>query len=125
MGDLLFLKVLPGWHFTKDGIIYPVPPLQMASLSSRWMNMQRNHSVLDDVRFWVSILSKGNEEIKLALGDDLEALIATTPAFASTDRGIEGDYKKRMWHEQPEPDYFDEEMEKSLAIDKAFTVDEL
>jgi hypothetical protein len=56
----LFLKVLPGWHFTKDGIIEPVPPLQMSSLSSRWMNMQRNHSVLDDVRFWVSWLDKAS-----------------------------------------------------------------
>ena len=125
MGDWLFLKVLPGWHFTQDGIINPVPPLQMASLSSRWMNMQRNHSVLDDVRFWVSVLSKGEDEIRIALYEGLEAVIATTPAFASTDRGIEGDYRKRMWHEQPEPDYFDEEMEKSLAIDKAFTVEEL
>lgn len=125
MGDWLFLKVLPGWHFTKDGIFEPVPPLQMASLSSRWMNMQRNHSVLDDVRFWVSVLSEGTEEIRLPLGDDLEVNIATTPAFATTDRGIEGDYKKRMWHEQPKSDYFDEAMEKSLAIDKVFMVDEL
>lgn len=125
IGDWLFLKILPGWHFTKDGIIEPVPPLQMASLSSRWMNMQRNHSVLDDLRFWVYVLSENTHEIKLPLGDDLEVTIATVPAFASTDRGIEGDYKKRMWHEQPKPDYFDEAMEKSLAIDKAFTVDEI
>jgi hypothetical protein len=125
LGDWLFLKVLPGWHFTKDGIIESVPPLQMSSLSGRWMNMQRNHSVLDDLRFWVSVLSEGNEEIRLPLGDNLEVVIATTPAFATIDRGIEGDYKKRMWHEQPKPDYFDEEMEKSIAIDKVFTVDEL
>jgi hypothetical protein len=125
IGDWLFLKILPGWHFTKDGTIEPVPPLQMSSLSSRWMNMQRNHSILDDLRFWVYILSESTDEIKLPLGDDLEVTIATIPAFASTDRGIEGDYKKRMWHEQPKPDYFDEAMEKSLAIDKAFTVDEL
>jgi hypothetical protein len=89
------------------------------------MNMQRNHSVLDDVRFWVSVLSEQTDEIRLPLGDKLEATIATTPAFATVNRGIEGDYKKRMWHEQPKPDYFDEAMEKSLAIDKVFTVDEL
>jgi hypothetical protein len=30
-----------------------------------------------------------------------------------------------MWHEKPKPDYYDEAMEKTLAIDKVFTVDEL
>ena len=123
--DWPFMKVLPGWHFTKDGILEPVPPLQMSSLSSRWMNMQHNHSVLDDVRFWVYALSEGRDEIKLSLGDNVEMTIATTPAFAATDRGIEGDYKKRLWHEKPKPDYFAEAMEKTLAIDKVFTVDEL
>lgn len=125
IGDRLFLKVLPGWHFTKDGIFEPMPPLQMASLSSRWMNTQRNHSVLDDVRFWVFVLSEGTDMIRLPLGDDLEVTVATTPALATTDRGIEGDYRKRMWHEQPEADYFDEAMEKNLAIERLFKVDEL
>lgn len=125
MGDWLFLKVLPGWHFTKDGIEEPVPPLQMSSLSSRWMNPQRNHSVLDDVRFWIYMLSQGTDEIRLPLGDGLYAVAATIPAFATTNRGIEGDFKKRMWQEQPEADYLEEEMERSVSIDKVFSVDEL
>lgn len=125
MGEWLFLKVLPGWHFTKDGIEEHVSPLRMASLSSRWMNTQRNHSVLDDVRFWVYMLSQGTDEIRLPLGDGLYAVAATVPAFATTSRGIEGDYKKRMWQEQPEADYLEEEMERSIAIDKVFSVDEL
>lgn len=125
MGDWLCLKVLPGWHFTKDGTQEPVPTLQMASLSAKWMNTQRNHSVLDDVRFWVYMLSKGTDEIRLPLGDDLHVAIATVPAFATINRGIEGDYKKRMWQEQPEEDYLEEEIERSLAINKVFSVDEL
>jgi hypothetical protein len=123
--DWLFLKVLPGWHFTKDGIIEPVSPLRMSSLSARWMNMQRNHSVLDDVRFWTAILSEQSEEMKLFLGEDLEATIATMPAFATINRGIEGDYKRRLWYEQPKPDYFEQAIEKSAALDKVFTVNEL
>jgi hypothetical protein len=125
MGDWLFLKILPGWHFTKDGLEEAVPPLQMSSLSSRWMNMQRNHSVLDDVRFWVYMLSQGTDEIRLPVGDGLAVVVATVPGFATTNRGIEGDYKKRMWQEQPEKDYLEEEMERSLVIDKVFSVDEL
>lgn len=124
-GDWLFLKVLPGWHFTKDGMEEAVPSLQMASLSSRWMNMQRNHSVLDDVRFWVYMLSQGTDEIRLPLGDRLYVTVATVPAFTTVNRGIEGDYKKRVWQEQPEADYLEEEIERSVAIDKVFSVDEL
>ena len=125
MSDWLYLKVLPGWHFTKDGNEEPVPPLKMASLSSRWMNRQRNHSILDDVRFWVYILSQGTNEIRLSLGDGLWAVVATIPAFATINRGIEGDYRKRMWQEQPETDYFEKEMERRMEIDKIFSVDEL
>lgn len=125
MGQWLFLKILPGWHFTRNGIEEPVSPLQMASLSSRWMNTQRNHSVLDDVRFWVYMLSQGTDEIHLPLGDGLHAVVATVPAMATTNRGIEGDYRKRMWNEQPAVDFFEEEMERSLAIGKVFSVDEL
>jgi hypothetical protein len=123
--DWPFLKVLPGWHFTRDGIIDPVPRLRMSSLSSRWMNMQRNHSVLDEIRYWIYVLSEGKGEIKMPVGDNSEVIIATTPAFAATDRGVEGDYRKRMWHEQPKGDYFDEAMQKTMVINKVFTVDEL
>ena len=125
MGDWLCLKILPGWHFTKDGIQETVSSLQMASLSAKWMNTQRNHSVLDDVRFWVYMLSQGTDEIRLPLGDGLHVAIATVPTSANVNRGIEGDYRKRIWQEQPEEDYLKEEIERSLAINRSFSVDEL
>jgi hypothetical protein len=100
-----YLKVQPGWHFTQDGMNARVSPSRMSSLSSRRMNRQKNHSVLDEVRFWIYILSKGSDRIDLSLGGNANAAISVTPVFATVNRGIEGDYRKRLWHERPSVDY--------------------
>jgi hypothetical protein len=100
-----YLKVQPGWHFTQDGMNASVSLSRMSSLSARWMNRQRNHSVLDEVRFWIYILSKGSDKIDLFLGGDANAAISAAPVFATVNRGIEGDYRKRLWHERPSTDY--------------------
>lgn len=111
-----YLKVQPGWHFTQDGLGIPVSPSRMSSLSSRWMNKQRNHSVLDDVRFWVYILSKGLSKIDLFVGGDANTIVATKPVFATIDHGIEGDYKKRLWCEKPNADFFEQALRKRNTI---------
>jgi hypothetical protein len=102
-----YLKIQPGWHFTQDGMNVNVSPSRMSSLSSRWMNRQRNHSVLDEVRFWIYVLSKGSDKIQLPLGGNASAGIPAVPAFANLNRGIEGDYRRRLWHEGPSGDYSD------------------
>lgn len=102
-----YLKIQPGWHFTQDGMNVNVSPSRMSSLSSRWMNRQRNHSVLDEIRFWIYVLSKGSDKIQLPLGGNASAGISAVPAFANLNRGIEGDYRKRLWHEGPSADYSD------------------
>ena len=99
----LYLKVLPGWHFTNDGVETAVDPQRMGSLSARWMNRERNHSVLDDLRFWVYTLSRGSASIVLDTGAGTSAVISCIPLFAQLDRGLEDDYRERLWlEEEPE-----------------------
>ena len=97
----IYLRILPGWHFTTDGILEPVSTIRMASLSAKWMNLQRNHSVLDDVRFWANILSKDSDKISLDVGTHVKAEISSTSMFIDIARGIEGDYRERLWYEEP------------------------
>lgn len=121
LGNYLFLKILPGWHFTYDGLSKGVDGKIMSSLSTRWMNIQRNHSVLDDVRFWVYKLSKGTEKIELNVGADSDVIIASTPMSADIDQGIEEDYRERLWlEEEPateESIEFLEELESLETLD--------
>lgn len=113
IGDYVFLKILPGWHFTIDGIEKPVNPRRMTSLSSKYMNIERNHSILNDIRFWIFKLSKGKDFIELNLGEDITATTTIIPFFADSDSGIEEDYRERLWYEgEPEIDeaeYVDDE----------------
>ena len=101
MGGICYLRMVPGWHFTTDGIETPVDDFTMTSLSTRWMNMERNHSVIDDVRFWASTLSKDSGFIALDVGSPTKAMIASKPLSATVDHGIEGDYRERLWYEEP------------------------
>lgn len=105
IGNSLFLKVIPGWHFTTDGLGQAVTPNAMKSLSTTWMNIEQNHTVLDDVRFWTFKLSGGKEKIALDVRGDTSVIILTTPIFAALNRGIEEDYRERLWfEEEPSPD---------------------
>lgn len=116
IGKWPFLKILPGWHFTYDGIYDSVPPMKMTSLSSRWMNRQRSHSVLDDVRFWVYLLTQKQSQINVSLGEGMVAEVACTPAFATLGRGIEGDYHRRLWQEKPKADFSEKLVESELSL---------
>jgi hypothetical protein len=114
----LYLRVLPGWHFTLDGMNTAVPMPRMSSLSTRWMNIERNHSVLDNVRFWAYILSKDSERIALEVGCDIAAEISAVPLFSTIDHGIEADYRERLWYEaEPEADEAEEGAED---VEQAF-----
>ncbi|MFX0209723.1 MAG: toll/interleukin-1 receptor domain-containing protein [Candidatus Hodarchaeota archaeon] len=124
IGDNLFLKVIPGWHFTTDGLFNPVPPKMMTSLSTKWMNIQRNHSILDDVRFWIQRLSLGNEYLELDVGADSPVIISSLPISSRIDHGIEEDYRERAWlEEEPvmddlEVEIDEEELEELLDTDE-------
>ena len=128
MGDHLFLKILPGWHFTTDGILQPVSQRMMGSLSSRWMNLQRNHSILDDVRFWSYRLSKGTPTIEMNVGVDSLVAISTVPLSVAIDRGIEEDYRERLWlEEEPTADESERMLEEAELeeIEEEMEEDEL
>ncbi|MGP8070937.1 MAG: toll/interleukin-1 receptor domain-containing protein [Candidatus Bathyarchaeia archaeon] len=118
----LFLKILPGWHFTLDGMIVPIPMPKMASLSTRWMNIERNHTVLDNVRFWAYVLSRDAEKIMMDVGSDVAAETSAVPLIATIDHGIDGDYRERMWYEaEPEAD----EAEQALdEVEQGETLEE-
>jgi hypothetical protein len=113
-GTQLYLKIIPGWHFTSDGVKTPVPPALMSSLSARWMNIERNAGILNDVRFWGSVLSKDSQTLLLYVGLNANVEIATTPVLARVERGIEGDYRERMWYEEPEEDEMREVPEEAM-----------
>lgn len=100
VGKNLFLKIIPGWHFTTDGIRQPVNSFSMTSYSTRWMNIEQNHTVLDDARFWAFKLSGGKEKIELQVGTEIPTTILSTPLFAQVNRGIEEDYRERLWSEE-------------------------
>ena len=115
IGDDLFLKIVPGWHFTTDGMFNAVPPKMMSSLSTKWMNIQRNHSILDDVRFWIYKLSQGKDIIKLNVGADSPVLISCIPLSTRIEHGIEEDYRERAWiEEEPAIDDLEIELEEEL-----------
>lgn len=120
MGTRLFLKVLPGWHFTTDGLFEPVPHSIMSSLSAKWMNLQRNHSVLDDVRFWIYKLSRGTEKIEVDIGADTLLLVSSSPLSAFVDQGIIEDYRERLWLEEPSPDETEEMLIKEDLLSDLF-----
>jgi len=114
----LFLKVLPGWHFTVDGLLIPVSKRLMQSLSAKWMNMQRNHSILDDVRFWTYKISEGTENAEINVGIDIPALISSKPFSAVIDKGIAEDYRERLWLEEPSPDEFAEILDEEEILEE-------
>lgn len=115
MGRSIFLKVLPGWHFTYDGLSEAVSPKMMKSLSSKWMNIQRNHSVLDDLRFWIYKLSEGKEKIMLDVAADIPVAISSVPLSATISHGIQEDYRERLWlEEEPTPDESEIILEKEV-----------
>ena len=116
-GTQLYLRIVPGWHFTQDGMKAPVPSNMMSSLSARWMNIERNAGILNDVRFWINAISKDSEKLLLSVGSNTNVEIATTPMVASLERGIEGDYRERMWYEEPEEDEMREVSEEAMEED--------
>jgi hypothetical protein len=118
MGPNLFLKVLPGWHFTYNGLFTSVSKSLMQSLSSKWMNVQRNHSILDDVRFWIYKISEGTENAEVDVGSDTKLLIASTPLSATIDKGISEDYRERLWLEEPNPDEITELLDDETILEE-------
>ncbi|WNZ28653.1 MAG: toll/interleukin-1 receptor domain-containing protein [Candidatus Bathyarchaeota archaeon] len=110
LGENIFLKVIPGFHFTIDGLIKAVPNKFMSSLSTRWMNPQKNHSVLDDVRFWIYKISEGTENAQINVGGTSPVLVRSTPLSAVIDRGIVEDYRERLWLQAPVDDDSSEDM---------------
>ena len=121
IGNYLYLKIVPGWHFTLDGYVNSVDESSMTSLSTRWMNKERNHSLIDDVRFWASTLSSDSDIINLEVGNNTNCQILSKPIIIKTERGIEGDYRERLWYEEPIEDEVEvaaqEESDDSLTTE--------
>ena len=116
--DSMYLKVSPGWHFTVDGMKTPVGPLKMTSLSARWMNIERNHTFLDNLRFWANVLSRDSGKIVLDVGVDVPAEISSAPVACGIDHGIEQDYRERLWYDaEPDLDEADTGVDQPDQID--------
>ena len=92
----LFLRIIPSWHFTIDGK-NPVDNTRMNSFTSRWMNIEKNRSILNHLRFWANTLSKNSDRIVLHTGSADNVTIRSLPVFTKIGVGVEGDYVDRMW----------------------------
>ena len=85
----IFLRLIPGWYFTQDGI-EPLPSDKIGPLSTKWTAKEHNVSVFYHIRFWSSYLSKESASIEIPLGGK-PCKVDTTPAVTELNKGLEGD----------------------------------
>lgn len=112
IGESYFLKMIPGWHFTVDGK-NAVSNDRMNSLTSKWMNVERNRAVFLDIRLWSEIFSHDSDNITIdTTNGDIE--VFSTPNMTELDVGILEDYNDKPWQESVEDD-------DSLSIDNALS----
>jgi hypothetical protein len=106
----MFLKVEPGFAFTKDGFV-PIDSKRITSLSTQWMKREYNARYLYHVRFWIAYLARHGSELNIPTGGQrLE--VSTEPVSTNLSYGVPGDNLSmdQMFAEMPEP--FEEETEE-------------
>ncbi|NWG36706.1 toll/interleukin-1 receptor domain-containing protein [Nitrososphaera sp.] len=116
VGKSIYFKIVPGWHFTTNGTD-PVDRRKMSSLSAQWMNRERNHAVLDDLRLWTRIYAREADSIAMDVGVTEPITIATTPLLAKLEVGIFGDYRDGIWEKESATDEEIEELEENIDAD--------
>lgn len=90
LGDKLFLRIEPGYIFTKDGKV-SMDPKTVGKLSIQWTGKQQNPDLLRLALFWVRVLADGKSEILIPAG----SYTIKAKAFLASARahfGVAGDY---------------------------------
>jgi len=90
LGGQFFLKVRPTWLLTVDGH-NPKSGPNVGRIINRWTNRERNLAILYHLRFWSTILAKGQKnEISMKAGRD-DVVLSVLPAQIALPVGINHD----------------------------------
>ncbi len=90
IGSRVFLRMEPGWTFTRDGVT-SLPRNEIGSISTRWMHDEYNPSIFYHLRFWTFVLAQARKHIVLDSGQS-SIYVDSTPVTASMSVGIDGDH---------------------------------
>jgi hypothetical protein len=96
LGDQIFLLIEPGIMFTYDGKT-PVISDRFHRLSTKLEHDQYNTMILNDVRFWATVLTNSNRGILISDGE-FEIIISTSSMCTQMEFGIreETDFNEKM-----------------------------
>jgi Domain of unknown function (DUF4365) len=67
VGGEYFLKLEPGWVFTRDGSSF-IQSSDAGALSTSRMSQERNYQVLNHLYFWTWFIARGTTEIRIPCG---------------------------------------------------------
>jgi hypothetical protein len=67
VGGEYFVKLEPGWVFTRDGSAF-IHSTDAGALSTSRMSQERNYQVLNHLYFWTWFLANGAKEIRIPCG---------------------------------------------------------
>jgi len=90
IGSTPFLRILPSYGFTRDGIV-ALDHKQAARFRVKWGGKQDSATVLRQVLFWLRFMSDGHEEWTIETGGT-PIRVAVMPATAETQVGIALDH---------------------------------
>lgn len=102
LGEKLYLKIEPGFAFTKDGYT-AIESRKIVTLTARWMRNEFNARYFYHIRFWTSYLARHGDRISIPVGGP-KLEIAVNPAFINMDVGIAKDSQSidQMFERVPE-----------------------
>lgn len=90
IGSTPFLRILPSYGFTRDGVV-ALDSKQAGRFRVLWGGKQDSATVLRQVLFWLRFLSEGHEEWTLDTGGT-PIRVSVMPAIAQTQIGIAIDH---------------------------------
>lgn len=86
IGAVPFLRILPSYAFTHDGVI-SLDPKQSGRFRVIWGGRQDSATVLRQILFWLRFMSDGHEECTVETGGS-PIRLSVLPATAQTQTGI-------------------------------------
>lgn len=86
IGATPFLRILPSYAFTSDGVV-SLDPKQAGRFRVIWGGRQDSATVLRQILFWLRFMSDGHEECTLETGG-IPIRLSVLPATAQTQTGI-------------------------------------
>lgn len=91
VGGDWFLKLIPGYVFTRDGQHF-IQSSDAGALSTSRMSQERNYQVINHLYFWAWFLNNGNSEIRIPCGSQ-SIVIAPNLAGGIANFGLGTDKK--------------------------------